>query len=172
MAQCIVVTRRQGLRSSLYQLAAIGLGLLPVLCVFLYHKLHLAPANDLVAGQESHASLARLVSPTRHALIATYLGRSIVSFGGGLVFVLGAYAMLMRAQPLVRATPALAKVWFILALMFAGYWLVYGLTPHDLQWHLSTSARRLLLQLLPTAVFAFFCWVATPEEVLVRPATD
>jgi hypothetical protein len=52
----------------------------------------------------------------------------------------------------------------VLALMLAGYVLVYVVTPLDLPWHLQWSLPRLILQLWPLAVFAFFLGTATPEE--------
>ena len=48
----------------------------------------------------------------------------------------------------------------------AAYYAVYLLTPHDLNWHLSTSIDRLTLQVWPGFLFALFYFVRTPEEVL------
>ena len=48
----------------------------------------------------------------------------------------------------------------VIALMLAGYYGVYLLTPWDLKWHLDSSLVRLLLQLWPAALF-FWCLAAS-----------
>ncbi len=51
--------------------------------------------------------------------------------------------------------PQLSKVLFPLAvlLLMAGlYFLIYIITPHDLEWHFYTSMQRLLLHLMPAAI--------------------
>jgi hypothetical protein len=50
------------------------------------------------------------------------------------------------------------------SLMVGGYTLVYLTTPHDLTWHLTSSAPRLLLQLWPSAVFLAFLAACSPER--------
>ncbi|MFA4982360.1 MAG: glycosyltransferase family 39 protein [Candidatus Omnitrophota bacterium] len=45
---------------------------------------------------------------------------------------------------------------FAAILCIAGYTFIYIVTPHDLGWHLSTSASRLMLHVLPVSMF----WLA------------
>ena len=45
--------------------------------------------------------------------------------------------------------------------MLVGYFIVYIITPNELEYHLNTSLRRLLLQLLPSGFFIFFLKVST-----------
>ena len=45
--------------------------------------------------------------------------------------------------------------------------LFYILSPFDLKWHLDTSLNRLLLQVWPLAIFAYFAIVRAPEQVVV-----
>ena len=52
--------------------------------------------------------------------------------------------------------------------MLAGYYWVYILTPVNLTWHLQTSLNRLLAQLWPSAVFAYFLTTRTIEEVVAK----
>jgi hypothetical protein len=56
----------------------------------------------------------------------------------------------------------------VLILMIIGYFLVYVISPQDLVWHLDTSHYRLILQLLPSAIFLFFILLRTPEEVQIK----
>jgi hypothetical protein len=52
----------------------------------------------------------------------------------------------------------------VLAIMLTGYFLVYVATPHDLTWHLKSSADRLLLHLWPLGIWTVFLYLATPKE--------
>lgn len=47
------------------------------------------------------------------------------------------------------------QVWFIsttLLLMLAGYYIIYLLTPYNLDWHITTSMHRLVFHLWPSAI--------------------
>ena len=44
----------------------------------------------------------------------------------------------------------------VLLLMLVGYAFVYLTTPQGLAWHLDASVHRLLMQLWPTGLLAFF----------------
>ena len=55
--------------------------------------------------------------------------------------------------------------------MAVGYFFVYVLSPHDLAWHLESSLSRLLLQLWPLAIFAYFAVVRSPEQALIPKST-
>jgi hypothetical protein len=50
--------------------------------------------------------------------------------------------------------------------MLAGFFFVYIVSPFNLEWHLDTSLDRLLLQVWPLAVFAYFAVVQTPERAM------
>jgi hypothetical protein len=64
-----------------------------------------------------------------------------------------------------RAGRAVAS---LLALMLAGFYAVYVVTPKDLAWQLEFSLDRLLLQLWPSALLAFFLFTAGPTEASGR----
>jgi 4-amino-4-deoxy-L-arabinose transferase-like glycosyltransferase len=171
IAHGAAATWKRGWRTAARESAWLGLGLLPVLALLGYYKLGLAPANDLAAAQDWRRAAAKLADPARHWVITKHLGQAVVRYGNGLVFILAGYAALV-GWTRQRATRAgLGEVWIIAGLMLAGYWVVYAVTPQDLEWHLETSANRLLLQLLPAVVLAFFLWAAGPEELLA-PATE
>ncbi len=46
----------------------------------------------------------------------------------------------------------------------------YLITPHPLVWQLRTSLARLMVQVWPAAVFAYFLWVTPPEAAGSEPA--
>jgi len=55
-----------------------------------------------------------------------------------------------------------------LTLALIGEFFVYIVTPTDMEWLLSTSLNRLILQLWPAAVFIFFMVTRSPEEALAQ----
>jgi hypothetical protein len=58
----------------------------------------------------------------------------------------------------------------VLSLMLAAYFAVYVVTPHDLTWHVSTTLSRLLVQVVPLAVFAVLVAAASSPGVEKPPA--
>src|SRR5262249_17955866 len=96
----------------------------------------------------------------------------VSAFGWGIVYLLGVYRFLMgRRPPSHEPSQRAAHAFSVLLLMIAGYSVVYLVTPQNLAFHLDTSLERLLMQLWPTALLAYFLWVATPEEAL-HPKTS
>jgi hypothetical protein len=123
-------------------------GILLPLIVLLLFKGFYAPSNDLVAGNRGADLLAKLTSPGRYGLIFTHLKavfqKNLPEMGYGMLAYL-ACCLLQRRAP-DRA------MWLLLTCL-AGYIGVYLITPNDLEWHLTTSADRLMLQLFPAFAY-------------------
>ena len=150
-------------------LAPTAAGLVPMFLVVAYFKLRLAPPSEYL----SLAGLARFADATRYAAIARALLYELRGFGGwpiSLPALLAGYALArgVRVTPAARA-PAAAAVLAVL-LTGAAYVGAYLITPHPLVWHLRTSLTRLMVQLWPAAVFAYFLWVKPPEVAGLEPA--
>lgn len=131
-------------------LAGLGLALIPVI----YFKFALAAPNDLTAGSPI-SRLGNLLDGARHRLILTALWRDISGFGEWRLVPFFAMALPLIGSGWKRVNE---REWLggaLLALVGAGYYGVYLLTPRDLEWHLTYSLVRLLLQLWPAALF---CW--------------
>jgi hypothetical protein len=164
VARFIVVLRTHGLRAWLRELGVFALGMAPGLCCLVYLKLRLAPTNDLIAGQGLGPTLERMFSPGRYLQIAgAYLGYALL-IGPATIVILAVYAFLVGKGPNREHRAGLVSLVIMLGLMLAGYAVVFLTTPHDLPWHLG-ALDRLLLQLWPVGLFAFFLWVRTPEEL-------
>jgi hypothetical protein len=121
-------------------------GLLPFVITLLVYKSY-APANDLVQGQHS-STMSKLTDVSRYRLIAAYFllklnAHFYVVKIATLVYLI--YCAVKKRMP--------AKPLLVLATCFAGYVMVYVLTPNDLAWHLGTSADRLVQQLLPATMY-------------------
>jgi hypothetical protein len=164
LAVAVLVRLRGGARR---ELAAFLVGALPVVLVLAYFKLHLAPVNDLIGGQGVRATLERLADVRRYGLIAWFYLVALVSIGPGLAVVLAVYRLLLGGAPL---RPGRGHTPAVLALMLAGYAVVYLTTPNELAWHLSDSVHRLFMQLWPSALLAVFLGTATTEAALARPS--
>jgi hypothetical protein len=153
-------------------------GALPALLIVAAFKATLAPANDLVAGFSPATLADRLFDPGRHAEIVRAFGLTALSFTQGIVDIRRgmrpnpgavsillpvAYLALARIRIDRRDIAGLRLASLILGLMLAGYYLVYVLTPLDLNYHLVTSLNRLFIQLWPGFLFAIFLAAGTGQ---------
>jgi hypothetical protein len=181
LARILIVVRNRISRNAVRKLIAFGLGALPVLAVLVFFKLHFATENDLVAGQGWQAARDRILDIGRYVVIVMYFLAAILLIGPGAVVVLAGYSWLVGRAP-SGAGRRLPHAVFVVAGMLTGYALVYLFAPaplvwyrdglkiifeptwQDLTWLMWSSLHRLLMQLWPTALLAFFLATATPEE--------
>ena len=121
------------------------IGVVPGAVALLLFKTVVSTApNDVVS---STGIAERLLDPSRYVQILEY-----------------GIATLWRWQ--LRAIPIFTLVWamnrhpidvkplLFVALSALGFLFIYVITPHDLSWHLESSADRLVLQLFPTFALA------------------
>jgi len=128
--------------------SAFVLGALPGVLITLLMKALLAPPNDLMSSQDQ---FTQLTSIERYQKIAAFLMRSTLSFGEGvLLLTLTLAGLLCLGRRCARRTVAYGSA--VVVAMAITYFLVFLLTPHDLDWHLTTAAKRLILQLFPCVV--------------------
>jgi len=138
--------------------------LLPLGTVLLF-KLFLAPGSDLF--QSNATILAKLIDPARYAMIFTEFGRYISGFGGwplSIFWVLILYAVVTGFD--VHDLRELLLIASLPVLQLAGYFSIYLITPHDLNWHLTSSLGRLLTQIFPLALFVLMVALKSPEKWL------
>lgn len=121
------------------------LGLLPGALALVIFKTIIATApNDLVG---SAGMIERALDGTRYRLILASAANQLLYWGYGAIVFLCLLSRLDRTR-YDRA----ALLWVAIAAL--GYILIYGITPHDLAWHLRTSIDRLVLHLFPMIAFA------------------
>ncbi len=135
----------------------------PLLIIVLF-KLFLAPANDLLAGQANH--LDKILDATRYKIIVEHAFITLWSLGGAPLSLIG--IIILTAILLGRSGSRVPGLGFIPALIGAqltAYFGIFLLTPQDLSWHLNTSLDRLYLHVFPPALFWFFLWLKSPEEL-------
>jgi 4-amino-4-deoxy-L-arabinose transferase-like glycosyltransferase len=154
-------------RREIKELKWYALGLALPLAVILYFKLFLTPPNDLFDQSSSTGIAERLADFGRYSLIGNSFYRQIFVFGSGElpILMIAIYGLIVgldrsadRRQPTLAATAA-----FLLQL--AGYFMIYVLTPHDLNWHIRTSLYRLMIHIVPSALLIFFLSISDPETL-------
>jgi hypothetical protein len=144
-----------------------GLGALPALAVALYFKLAFAPQNDLVGGM-SASTLLKFADAGRYQLILSDFAAQLVKLDPKYstpALALPIVALLMGTRPLHEDNMRFLQSISLIGLMLAGYFLIYLVTPRDLDWHLTTSLYRLFLQLWPLMVFETCMLIKFPKTL-------
>jgi hypothetical protein len=148
------------------QFSCFCLGLLPILITLVYFKFNFAIANDLV----NQANLSKigeyLFDIDRYIQVFFGLTKKILTFNDHIFILSIVYLALSGIDRVgVNKSGMRSHLWVIL-LMLLGYSLSFFISPHDLDWHMGSSLRRLLVQLWPTWVFLCFYCVKGPERKL------
>lgn len=147
------------------QLVRLGAGLIAPLAVTVFFKLRFAPANDLVSRKPGQivahlADIGRWVGAIQGYVIAPFrIGNFLVP----IILVLAAYWFFVRFKVDARDRASLATVLAAIGLTLAGEFAIYIAFTADMEWQINTSLERLLLQLWPSGLLAFFLAVNLPQ---------
>lgn len=148
-----------------------ALGLALPLVVILYFKLLLTPPNDLFAPG-TMSLIERISEPLKYAAITNNFIDQVFSFGNGKlsILILAIYGLIVGMDKAKNhRLPAISAL-LALSLQLAGYFAIYVLTPHDINWHLRTSMYRLMIHVFPSALFLLFVSIADPETIFAETA--
>jgi len=137
----------------------IGL-IIPILVVGSF-KLFFSPANDLVAANNNRLPhlASYLFDLKRYITILKFAATTITSnymIVPVLIFIVAIF----------KGKFFLSFSFIIVILLLAAYFLVYLLTPYDLNWHLSTSLSRILQHVFPALIYLL---VLALKEVKYKP---
>ena len=132
-------------------------GLAPLLILIFWFKHSVAPHGDLFPDTAS--AIHKLMEPQRYWIVFRWYFKSFFRFGEwwlvpGTVALAIYYFLVVRTKRDGRSR-GLDIGLITLSLTFAGYFVIYLITPYDIFWHLRNSLNRLFLQLWPSAVFLF-----------------
>lgn len=169
IARSIAVGITQGLRPCLREILSFSVGAVPVLLVVVYFKAFIAPDNDLVAGQGLQATAGRLLDFSRYVLILKFCAEQVTGFRNWYAhptYLLAIYAWLLGVKVERDERASLLTMLMTLGFIAAGYFFIYVTTPRDLEWQLTFSLDRLLIQLWPSFVLLYFYSVRSPEDSL------
>jgi hypothetical protein len=162
----LVIVRARGWRTGLHDARAFAMGLAPVLVMLVSFKIWLAPANDLMADQGFRQAAQRLLEGSRYVQVFGGFKQAFLEVGAkGLVgLLLLGYWLCAGPAPAGPARPGARTAAIVVALMLAGYTTVLLTIPAPLLGTNVRSINRLLLQLWPCALVAYFLSVRTVEE--------
>jgi hypothetical protein len=137
------------------------------LSAILYFKVFLATGPGSWGPLTLTSALRQLAEPARYTQILQAFWNETAAMGRGIahpgiaLILLAALLGISRSQlrsPLTRTALG------VCAVMLAGQFGVYVVTPFDLSWHLGTSLGRVLTQLAPGLTFLLVACCRTPEE--------
>ena len=154
----------------------------PLLIIGLF-KAFLAPHNWLINGNPG--LLISLMDPARYLAVlrevgnvfwradpAQYLtvlpevGATVSNAPQGLaifLLILIVYACLVGRT--TNKTRGLLYLTFIVGTQALVYFMVYVVTPYDIDWQVATTLPRLYLHLFPLILVAIFLWLKSPDEL-------
>jgi hypothetical protein len=139
---------RGGVGDAASLLAGAAVGIAAVIAL----KWRFPAPNDVASAVDWSSAVAHLTDRRRVRFVLEAVGHQLWFEGGsvGVLPIVIAYALIAGLRR-VEGVPAVALV--VVLLQIAAYILVYIVTPHDLRWHLDTSLSRVLLQIVPSAVW-------------------
>ena len=162
----VALGRTSGWRSALADARSFATGLAPVLVLILGFKIWLAPPNDLMADHGLRQSAARLLDGTRFVPVAGGFWRAFLEVGarGVTGLLLLGYWVVAGPAPSGSARAGAKAAALVVLLTLAGYAVVLLTAPPPLLATNIRSINRLLLQVWPSMLFAYFVAVRTAEE--------
>ena len=162
----LVMVRARGWHTGLRDARAFAIGLAPVFVMIVYFKIWVAPPNDLMSAQGFQQTAERLLEGTRYLQVLAGFWQGFLEISAKGVIGLLLLAYLLCAGPAEAGPSRLGAktAAIVLSLMLVGYATVLLAAPAPL---LATNIRsiyRLLLQLWPSTLFAYFLSIRTAEE--------
>jgi hypothetical protein len=149
-------------------LRPVLLGAAPFVLMLALKQYEFPASNDIMGSQNRWTLTHKPADPARHLTILRF-GWERILLDPKFPFVpLLAVTTLVLGRDLRRDGAVLADGAVTLLLVASGFYFVYLVTPHPLEWHLATSAQRLLVQLWPSAVLLALVRVRSPGEAM-RP---
>jgi len=113
--------------------------------------------------------LHKLLMPARYLTVLRWYGKDFFRFGHwtvvpGTLLLLVICLMAQKNDATPRQSGFQTSV-LALTLMAVGYFVIYLITPHDLEWHQRFSLDRLFLQLWPSIIFMVFVRSSIPAKL-------
>ncbi|MFT3892617.1 MAG: hypothetical protein QM730_13360 [Anaerolineales bacterium] len=154
----------------LKELKWYALGLALPLAVVVYFKLFLTPPNDLFDQSSSVSISEQLFNIERYSYVTKNFYKQLFVFGNGelsvlLIILYGLVVGLDKSTD--RRQPAFAAIIAVI-LQLTGYFMIYILTPHDLEWHIRTSLYRLIIHMFPAMLLIIFLSITDPETIFSK----
>jgi hypothetical protein len=173
LARCIVRLRQKTTAKLFGELKWFAAGLAPVLAVVALFKFRFAPPGDMLTGGPVEM-LKHLVDFGRWVTVIEGFVKYVFFFGTlptfivPITLVLALYAYLVRFKVDQERRTAVHTAIAAVVLMLLGDFAVYLLLSNRLDWQIGTSLDRILMQIWPAALLAFFFAAAKVELAAVH----
>ena len=124
--------------------------ILPIICL-LYFKIFIYSKSDLFENQNFSLIISKILDFQNTKIILLHYLNNLINLWN---LVLAALIIFIKQdKPLNNIT----KMSFLLIfIIFISYFIIYLITPNDINWHLTTSSMRLTVQYIPLFVFLIF----------------
>jgi hypothetical protein len=162
------LAKKEGSKT-LKEFIGFTLGLAPVLATLFYFKLNFALENAHINTSTLKQLGTYLVDIDRYIIVGTRCINKFFTFNDGIVWLMAGYFFFSGLDRSGRIKKRILSPAILLLLMMCGYFFVYVIYPGNPRDLLSTSLRRIVIQLWPTWVFLFFYCVQGPEKNAVIP---
>ena len=150
-------------------------GAAPVLLTLVWFKLFVAPVPPpYLSEAPTFATFAeRLFGPERRAMVDALIWQRVSAWGGPLATGVVPLGLLAVALTAVTRTGRSARVMLTaVGIMLVGYYGIYLLTQLDVEWLVSTTFDRLMVQIWPVLVLAAFLTDDEPDAGRSHGALD
>ena len=181
LARFMVLTPQKGPRAFFKEALFFLAGLTPVLIIIAFFKFQLASPNisylkdqlaspmTFIFNQELSVLFNSLTDISKYIMIGKTFLVKFYELGKWMLIVFPIFILLMWRSGKKQNNPGIYNTLMILTIMICGYFAVFLVYPLDnLEWLLETTAKRLLLQILPSLIFVFFLIIAAPEETALE----
>jgi hypothetical protein len=148
-------------------IAQFAAGAVVPLVTVVCFKAFLAPHGASWGPLTVSVALANMGKPWRYLRILQWMWQQLLRLGIGVANPAVSLAVLAACLGVPRERvrrPVVFLSFAALAAIFGGYCLIYLTTPYDIEWQLGTSSGRLLMQLVPSAIFVTIATCRTAEE--------
>ncbi len=150
--------------NTLKECIGFTIGLSPILGTLLHFKLNFTLENAHINADTLKQLGIYLLDIDRYILVGTIWINKFFTFNDGIVWLMAGYFLLSGLDKTDLIKKRILSHIILLVLMMCCYFFIYVIytgNPRDL---LSTSLRRIIIQLWPTWVFLFFYCVKGPEK--------
>jgi hypothetical protein len=146
------------------------LGLVPILGTLIFFKLNFALENAHIRANPIRQLKTFLVDIDRYIVVGAEWINILLTFNDGIVWLMAAYLLFSGVERSIFIKKRILPPTILLLLMMGGYFFVYIIYPGNPIDLLSTSLRRVMIQLWLTWVYLFFYFVRGPEKNVPIPA--
>ena len=155
---------------TLKEFIGFTLGLAPVLGTLFYFKFNFALENAHINVDSLKQFGTYLFDIERYIIVGTTWINKFLTFNDGIVWLMAGYFLFSGKDRSDLIKKRLLSHTTLLLLMMCSYFFIYIIYPGNPRDLLSTSLRRIIIQLWPTWVFLFFYYVKGPEKNAPIPA--